>query len=78
MRAFTAFGGLRHAEVPHPHQIVGSNGNGEDPLDHLNTSIVEFSKTPYCLGPAKYFLDPLPLALADLVANMRGGSTVDG
>lgn len=65
-------------EIPHPNQIIGSNGQGEVPRDLLGASVSCSSQNPDGLDPAEYLLDALPDLAAVLVSRMAGGSTING
>src|SRR5918997_3784523 len=59
-------------------QVVGGSGEGEAPPDALEPSVAGLAQAARDLDPAERLLDPLADALAQGVAGMPRGSTVDG
>ena len=57
-------------ELRQPDQIVGDDGEGEDGVDLGFAAHLRLGEPAGLLDPAEDFLDPLPDALADLVAGM--------
>ena len=60
------------------HQVVRRRGEGNDPIDAFPAPMPEFAQPADGFQPAEDLLDQLPLLLADRVAGMTGGPSVDG
>ena len=68
-------GGLH--EIAHPHQVVHSRGEGEQPADSLHATEFDFAQQPDRLQPSEDLFDPFPLLLTHGVARMAGGPFIN-
>ncbi len=64
-------------QVPHAHQVVGRAGKGEDPIN-FQPAMPHFAQQGNGFQPAKTFFDALPLLLADDIAPLPRGATING
>src|SRR5258708_13206617 len=81
--------GGRKAGLPHPascgpqreiadaHEVVRGDGEGEDPVYPREAAVPGLPDHSDRLQPSEDLLDSLPLSLADVVALMTSGATVD-
>ena len=65
-------------EISHADQIVGGAGEGKNPVDFEHPAMAYLAHQRDGLKPAEAFLDPLSLSLAEGVASMSGGATING
>jgi hypothetical protein len=65
-------------ELGETDEIVGGECHRKGGVHPLAASQLDLGQTGGALDPTKYLFDPLPAALADVVANMTCGAAVDG
>src|SRR5829696_6086749 len=65
-------------QAGYPQQVVRSTDKVGGHLIPLSTAIACLSEVADGLAPAEDLFDPLPDALADVVARLSGGAVVDG
>ena len=63
---------------PQSREVVGGHRQGQKLVDLIQSLHHHLTDRADELAPAEALLDALPLALADLVAGVSGGATVDG
>src|SRR5437016_6918340 len=68
----------RSHQVSHAHQVVGCAREGKDPIYLQGSAMTHFTQQRDGLQPAKTFFDALPFLLADGVARVSRGSTING
>ena len=66
-----------HAQVLHPHQIVGGEGQQELKVQLGLPDSPALVQSLHGLGSAKAFIDPLADPLADGVAGVTRGAPID-
>jgi hypothetical protein len=59
-------------------EVVGGHGEGELPVDLGAATVAGLAQSGHRLGPAECLLNALPNALANRIAGMAGGATVNG
>ena len=64
-------------QVSHPHQIVGRACEREDPMHFADSAMPQLPHQRNRLQPAEAFLDPLPLSLAQGIAQMARGASIN-
>ncbi len=69
---------LHRHQLPHSHQVVCCRREDEDPVDARGAAVTQLAQQPDCLQPAEDLFDPLALLLADLIAGVARGATIDG
>src|SRR5260370_1158430 len=67
----------RHGKIANAHEVVRGEGEGEDPIYLLEAAVPGLPDHSDRLQPSEDLLDSLPLLLADVVALMTGGATID-
>src|SRR5580693_9843380 len=82
MRLQTHVGpGLHHwnheGQIPHAHQVVSGAGEGEKPVHLAHSAMPQLAHEGNRLQPAEAFFNPFPLSLADDIAEMPRGATIN-
>src|SRR6266849_5690019 len=57
-------------EIAYPHNVVCSQGEGEDPVHSRQAAMPHLANRPDRLQPSEDLFDPLPFALANFVRSM--------
>ena len=65
-------------ELGEPDQVIGCHREGELPSDAAEPAVPRLAELGRSLGPAEGLLDPLPDRLADPVAGVAGGASIEG
>src|SRR5512143_1679637 len=69
--------GHRRRKVSYSNEVVRSKSEAEDPVDQLQSSVLDLAEQAHRLEPAEDLLDPLAFSLTDLVTGVPSGSAVD-
>ena len=64
-------------QIPYSNQVVNGRGEFEDPVDALLTAMSALAHQSHGLHPPKELLDQLAFGLANLIADMPRGSTIN-
>ena len=68
----------RFEQSAHPHEVISGGRKGKHPARPGDAPMTCLAKHPHRLHPAKHFLDPLPFALADSIAFVPRGASING